>query len=249
MTGNPPHQMILSGGMPRAGSAWFYNLTRDLWIASGGDDIRELRKSYPLETVITETNQNIDNFTLRKSVLILLPFLMGKSFTFKIHFAPMPLGRMMIGLNWIRPTFIYRDPRDALLSAYEYGRRVEKTGRVNAFSYLDTIEKAIDFMTGYMADWEQWMRLAPTAIFRYEDLLTDYENQADRLVAFLDLDPGSPKIHEAVDKNRPRDAAQKTGGHFSKGKIGRFRETLSPAQIALCKERFSPYLERMGYEI
>jgi hypothetical protein len=249
MIGKLPHKMILSAGMPRAGSAWFYHLTRDLWIAAGGDDIRKLQKTYHLETVITETNQNIDNFTLRKSLMILLPYLAGKSFTFKIHFAPLLLGRLMIGLNWIHPTFIYRDPRDALLSAYEYGRRVEKTGRVNAFSYLDTIEKSIDFMTDYMADWEAWMRLANPAIFRYEDLLTDYEAQAESLVAFLDLDPSAPEIRIAVNKNRPKDAAEKTGGHFSKGKIGRFRDALNPEQIALCNSRFTPYLERMGYEI
>jgi hypothetical protein len=249
MTGKLPHQIILSAGMPRAGSAWFYNLTRDCWLAAGGDDIREIRKTYPLESVITETNQNIDNFTLRKTLLILIPFLLGKSFTIKIHFAPMPLGRSLIRLNWIHPTFIYRDPRDALLSAYEYGRRVEKTGRVNAFSHLDTIEKSIDFMSDYMADWETWMRLADPAIFRYEDLLTDYYQQAERLVNFLDLDLQSQKIRNTIEKNKPRDAAQKTGSHFSKGKIGRFRDVLTPEQIALCEERFSPYLEKMGYEL
>ncbi|MDF1519807.1 MAG: sulfotransferase domain-containing protein [Brevefilum sp.] len=249
MTGKLPHKIILSAGMPRAGSAWFYHLTRDLWIAAGGDNIWEIRKTYPLKTVITETNQNIDNFTLRKTLLILLPFLLGKSFTIKIHFAPMPLGRSLIRLKWIRPTFIYRDPRDALLSAYEYGRRVEKTGRPNAFSHLDTFEKSIDFMSDYMTDWETWMRLADPAIFRYEDLLTDYYRQAERLVNFLDLDLQSQNIRKAIEKNKPRDAAQKEGGHFSKGKIGRFRDVLTPEQIALCEERFAPYLEKMGYEL
>jgi len=249
MTGKLSHKMILSAGMPRAGSAWLYHLTRDLWIGAGGDDIRELRDKYPLETVITEKNQNIDNFTLRKTLLILLPFLMGKSFTLKIHFAPMPLGRLLLRMNWIRPTYIYRDPRDALLSAYEYGRRVEKTGRVNAFSHLDTIEKAVDFMTKYMKDWTTWMHLAQPAIFRYEDLLTDYDTQADRLVAFLGLDHEHPKICAAVMKNRPRDAAKKEGGHYNKGRIGRFRNALSEDQIALCNARFSPFLEKMGYEI
>lgn len=249
MIGKLPHQIILSAGMPRAGSAWFYHLTRDLWIAAGGDDIRQLRKPYHLETVITETNQNIDNFTLRKTAIILIPFLMGKSFTIKIHFAPMFLGRLMIGLNWIRPTFIYRDPRDALLSAYEYGRRVEKTGRPNAFSHLDTIEKSIEFMSDYMADWEAWMRLAKPAIFRYEDLLTDYDHQAERLMTYIDLDPQSKKIRKAIEKNKPRDAAQKTGGHFSKGKIGRFREVFTHEQITLCEQCFAPYMEDMGYEL
>lgn len=249
MTGNFGHRILLSAGMPRAGSAWFYNLTLDLWLAAGGDNIRKIRENYKLQTVITEVNHNIDNFTLRKTAHILVPYLAGKSFTLKIHFAPMLLGSWLIKLGVIRPTFIYRDPRDALLSAYEYGRRVEKTGYANAFSHLDSIEKAIDFMHGYMQDWETWCRIAEPDIYRYEDLLTDYDNQAQRLVAFVDLDPGKPAVQEAVLKNRPRQAVHKTGGHFSKGKIGRFRQALTPEQIGLCKDRFGPYLEKMGYEI
>ena len=35
--------MILSVGMPRAGSGWYYNLTQDLVKASGGEDARIIR--------------------------------------------------------------------------------------------------------------------------------------------------------------------------------------------------------------
>jgi len=243
------HRILLSAGMPRAGSAWFYNLTLDLWLAAGRDNIRKIREDHSLQTVITEVNHNIDNFTLRKTARILVPYLAGKSFTLKIHFAPMPLGDWLIKLGVIRPTFIYRDPRDALLSAYEYGRRVEKTGRVNAFSHLDTIEKAIDFMHGYMQDWEKWCRIAGMEVYRYEDLLTDYDLQAERLVAFLGVDPAASRVQEAILKNRPKQATNITGGHFSKGKIGRFREALSAEQIEVCNQRFGPYLETMGYEV
>lgn len=235
--------------MPRAGSAWFYNLTLDLWLAAGGDNIRDIRKAYHLQTVITEMNHNIDNFTLRKTLMILLPYLMGKSFTIKIHFAPMLLGKALINTGVIRPTFIYRDPRDALLSAYEYGRRVEKTNRENAFSYLDTLEKTIAFMHDYMQDWQTWMQIADPYVFRYEDLLNDYDRQAGRLVNFLEVDPQSPDVQAAIARSRPKDAASKDGTHFSKGKIGRFRTIFTPEQIALCEEYFSPYLSEMGYEL
>ncbi len=250
MTGKPAHRIILSGGMPRAGSAWFYSLTKDIWLGAGGDDIAELREKYHLQNVITEVNHNIDNFTAHKTAHILIPYLLGKSFTLKIHFAPMPLGRALIRLGWVRPTYIYRDPRDALLSAYEYGRRiVEKRGRTNAFSFLDTIEKAIHFMHGYCRDWEAWMKLADPCIFRYEDLLSDFDAQAQRLLDFLEVDPDEPGIQAVVEKNRPRAARAKDGGHFSKGRVGRFREVFTPQQLRLSEELFAPYLERMGYEL
>jgi hypothetical protein len=249
MTGKHQHQILLSGGMPRAGSAWFYHLTRDIFLASGGDDIRQIQKDYHLEKVLTEVNQNITQFTPLRTLKILIPYFAGKSFNIKIHPSPSILGRILIKFNWMRTTYIYRDPRDALLSAYEYGRRVEKTGRENAFTYLDTIEKAIHFMHQYMGEWEAWVRIADPYVFRYEDLLNDFDHQVLRLSEFLGVDPELPKIKEAIDGNRTKDAAKKDGGHFSKGKIGRFRQVFTPEQIELCTRLFSPYLVKMGYEV
>lgn len=248
-TGNKRHQIILSGGMPRAGSAWFYHLMREIWLASGGDDIRVIQKQYNLEKVLTEVNQNITQFTPFRTLKVLMPFIAGKSFTIKIHPAPSILGQALLKLNWMRATYIYRDPRDALLSAYEYGRRVEKTGRENAFTYLNTMEKAIQFMYEYMKEWEKWMKISDPYIFRYEDLLSDFDSQVIRLCAFLNINPEAPKIKEAIDLNRPKDAAKKEGVHFSKGKIGRFREVLTPDQITLCNQLFPKYLDKMGYEL
>lgn len=248
MTGKNKHEIILSAGMPRAGSAWFYNLTLDLWLAAGRGNIREYRETYPLKTVITEVNHNIDNFTLRKTALLLIPYLMGKSFTVKIHFAPYPLGKQLIHSGAIRPTFIYRDPRDALLSAYEYGKRRKDAGHPNAFSHLDSIDKAIQFMHDYMRDWVVWMDLADPNIFRYEDLLTDYDHQVERLLAFLNLNEPSDEMIKAIEKSRPKGTSAKAGNHFFKGRIGRYKEAFTDEQLSLCQELFGPYLERMGYE-
>ena len=146
MTGKQRPEIILSAGMPHARSAWIYILTLTLWLATGRVNIREYRESFHLQSVLTEVNHNIDNFTLRKTTYLIIPYLTGKSFTIKIHFAPYPLGTALIHLGVIRPTFIYRDPRDALLSAYEYGKRRKEAGHPNAFSHLDSIDKAIDFL-------------------------------------------------------------------------------------------------------
>ena len=36
--------IILSVGMPRAGSGWDYNLTNDLMLANGAQDARQIRQ-------------------------------------------------------------------------------------------------------------------------------------------------------------------------------------------------------------
>ncbi len=52
-------QMILSVGMPRAGTGWHYNLTQDLVIAAGGVDAKYIRARYGLKRFLTEVNCNL----------------------------------------------------------------------------------------------------------------------------------------------------------------------------------------------
>ena len=56
-------KLILSVGMPRAGSGWYYNLTHDLMVAAGFQDGREIRKRYHLESILSEVNCNVGALT------------------------------------------------------------------------------------------------------------------------------------------------------------------------------------------
>jgi hypothetical protein len=240
--------IFLSVGMPRAGSGWYYNLTNDLALAAGFQDARRIRQRYRLQGILTEVNCNIGALTMRRLVAVLAPSIMGNSFVIKAHAGPTPVARRLIRLGLIRPAYIYRDPRDALLSAMEMGRRARQDGRQNAFSKLVDFESALDFMTTYLNIWEAWMACERALHTRYEDLLLDYDSQARRLVDFLGLDTSQPAIQEVVARYRPA-AAQpdQPGLHFNKGKIGRFRDKLSDQEQAVMQARFGPFLKKMGY--
>ena len=86
-------------------------------------------------------------------------------------------------------------------------------------------------------------------IARYEDLLTDYENEASRLTGFLKLDGSSSGVQKVIENYRPAAAEGQQGLHFFKGKIGRFRDSYSEEQQAILKERMGGYLSQMGYEL
>jgi hypothetical protein len=86
-------------------------------------------------------------------------------------------------------------------------------------------------------------------IARYEDLLTDYEVESAKLADYLKLDRTSPQVAAVVEKYRPGAAEGQQGLHFYKGKIGRFREAYNDEQKAVMREKLSPYLARMGYEL
>lgn len=241
--------IVLSVGMPRAGSGWHYNLIHDLMEAVGYTDARLIREKYRLQGILTEVNCNIGVLSVRRMGMVALPALAGNDFVIKAHAGPSVSSRLLQRFGLLRITYIYRDPRDAMLSAFDYGQRALQKGRPNAFSHLTDFEKSLAFMMDYIRIWEAWMREKDVLIARYEDLLTDYNNEAERLVRFLKLDGDSSKVRGVIEKYRPGAAEGQQGLHFFKGKIGRFRESYSAEQQEILKRQMGGYLSRMGYEL
>ena len=241
--------IILSVGMPRAGSGWHYNLINDLMRTSGAVDARDIRERYRLQAILTEVNNNIGVLSARRLGLVTLPVLVGNTFVIKAHAGPTLSSRTLQSLGLLRVTYIYRDPRDAMLSAFEYGQRGLQRGRPNAFSHLTDFRKSLDFIMEYVRIWDRWMKEKNIFITRYEDLQTNYANEVARMVKFLKLNGDKPEVQKVIeDYHQPVVEGQK-GLHFNKGKIGRFREAYTAEEQAILKEKMSSYLPRMGYEI
>jgi hypothetical protein len=247
----PARKVVLSAGMPRAGSGWYYNLVHDLVVAAGGQDARQIRRRFHLHRVLTEVNCNIGALSLPRLLPVLLPAALGNTFTIKVHSGPTGPANFLMKHGWILATYIYRDPRDALLSAYEFGRRVlQERGRPNAFSRFSTIDLAIDYMVDYMRHWRGWAECPYALVTRYEDLVADYDAQVLRLVCFLGLDRMVSKIEPVIEQYRPgQGSTAQKGLHFSQGRLGRFRQGLSAEQQDRCSRLLGSYLERMGYPV
>lgn len=240
--------IVLSVGMPRAGSGWHYNLVHDLMKTTGCADAREIRERYRLERILTEVNCNIGVLSARRLSLVALPALVGNTFVIKAHAAPTSASHLLQRLGLLRITYIYRDPRDAMLSAYDYGQRALKKGRPNAFSHLTDFQKSLGFIMDYIRIWEKWMKERHVLIARYEDLLTNYDHEVNRLAGFLKLNEKEPDVQGVIDSYRPGAAEGQQGLHFYKGKIGRFREAYSAEEQMILSKKLGPYLQRMGYE-
>ena len=241
--------IILSVGMPRAGSGWHYNLIHDLMKTTGCADAREIRERYRLQGILTEVNCNIGVLSLRRLAMVTIPALAGKTFVIKAHSASTVWSRLLSTMGLLRVSYIYRDPRDAMLSAYDYGQRALAKGRPNAFSHLSDFEESVDFMEDYVHIWEKWRAEKSVLIARYEDLLQEYDAESARLVEFLKLDGSRLEVQKVIEGYRPGQAEGQQGLHFYKGKIGRFRESYSAEQKAVLAERFGPYLQKMEYKI
>ena len=241
--------IVLSVGMPRAGSGWHYNVIHDLMAATGCADARDIREKYRLQKILTEVNCNIGVLSARRLAMVSLPALMGHTFVIKAHAGPSSGSRLLERIGLLRITYIYRDPRDAMLSAFDFGQRALGKGRPNAFSYLTDFQKTLDFMTDYVRIWEKWMVETGPLVARYEDLLLNYDAEVSRLVGFLQLDGSRPEVRAVIEKYRPEKGEGQQGLHFFKGKIGRFREAYSADQQKIMAERFGGALRKMGYAV
>lgn len=241
--------IVLSVGMPRAGSGWHYNLVHDLMKTTGAVETQEIRTRYGLQPILTEVNSNIGVLSARRLALVTVPALLGNTFVIKAHAGPTSASRLLQRLGLLRITYIYRDPRDAMLSAYEYGQRALNKGRPNAFSHLTDFQKSLDFIMDYVRIWEKWIHEKNVLIARYEDLLMNYDHEVTRLVTFLKLQENEPQVQEVIEGYRPEVAEGQQGLHFYKGKIGRFREVYSAEEQAVLNQKLAPYLEQMGYKV
>lgn len=241
--------MILSVGMPRAGSGWYYNLTQDLVIAAGGVDAKIVRSRYGLKGLLTEVNCNLGTLSFYRLLPAIAPLIFEPAYVIKLHAGRRPLADWFIKSGLIKPTFIYRDPRDALLSAYEYGQRMSSQGLTNAFTPLKTIEGAIGFMDFYVLVARGWITHPGTLVVKYESLIGDFDLEATRLLDFLGIKSGDNNIKAIIDQYRPEQKPQKNQGlHFVKGKIGRHQDAFSSDQLVKCERLFGDFLAEYGYD-
>lgn len=242
--------LVISVGMPRAGSGWHYNLIHDLLLAAGHQDARQVRQRYHLQRFLTEVNCNIGTLSARRLLPVFAPSLLGNTFAIKAHAGPTGAFSLLNRLGLVRATYIYRDPRDAMLSAYEHGQRARSSGHQNAFAELESFEDALAFMQQYLDIWEAWLQQSGVLCCRYEELLTDYDRQAVALLAFLRLPQHASEVQAVVERYRPEQSqqAEQRGLHFRQGKIGRFRQKFSVEQQQAANLTFAPFLEKMGYQ-
>lgn len=215
---------------------------------TGCADARDIREKYHLQKTLTEVNCNIGVLSARRLAMVTLPALMGNTYVIKAHAGPTNASRLLSTLGLLRITYIYRDPRDAMLSAFDFGQRALTKGRPNAFSYLNDFEKCVGFMMEYVHIWEKWMAEKNVLTARYEDLLTSYDGESTKLVDYLKLDRSRPEVRTVIEKYRPGEAEGQQGLHFYKGKIGRFREFYNEEQKSILSAKLGMYLGHMGYD-
>jgi hypothetical protein len=244
--------IVLSAGMQKAGSAWFFNMTNDLMQAAGHADIRRLRPRYLLSPIMTRANCNMGTLPAIKLAWVSLPLLFGNSYVVKTHEAPTRTALFMIDRGLMRATYIYRDPRDVAVSLFRHGERIRREGirSDTGFDRLESMEAAIRFASRRIPVWQAWRDSGRALMFRYEDLRAEPAAEVARLLDYLHLPLQQAEVSCVVERywvGEGRRAPGVGGLHFDKGISGRWRKEMTAGEIDLCERLFGDRLVEMGY--
>lgn len=171
-----------------------------------------------------------------------------------------------------RIIYIVRDPRDVLISYYEFQlKRRVITDACSLEEFLPHfMESAIEPKTGSWRDHvASWMATRGGQqnflLLRYEEMLANTQREATKIASFLGLDTNPERIARAVDlssADRMRKLEKEQAGQWSatrktrqdkpfvrKAAAGGWKSTLSDRCVAQIEAAWGDVMRSVGYEL
>lgn len=245
--------IVISAGMRKAGTAWLYNMTNDLLVAAGFTDVRAQSLGFPMRAL--DRGDKCKTPRLDAAAAFRMGWAQRKGLTFpvKTHDAPGRAVRWMLRRDLLRATYVYRDPRDVIVSVLDHATASRKRAFKIDLDDIQDLPDALALVQRELARWEVWMRCPEALAIRYEDLVSDTVKELKRMVHHLNLAVPEGTCETVAARYQRKNYAKKTEKkiinsiHLNKGVPGRFRTAFSPEERARCEHQMRPYLTRMGY--
>lgn len=242
--------LVISAGMQKAGSAYLYNVINDLMTASGKADARTVKSEHRLDDILRWHNNNLAQFRPAHLVKLIRISLEEGSFAVKSHSGPTPMMKLLLKLGLIKVIYVYRDPRDVLVSAIDHGKKLLAAGEDHTFAKMVEFDKALANLRKWVRIWEEYSAMRGVLHVKYEELLTKPRLIADRICSYLRLSVNASDIDQILWKyNKENEEADMTGLHFNKARIGRYKEELTLEQCQKINDSLAVQIPRMGYAL
>lgn len=164
----------------------------------------------------------------------------------------------------IAPLFIYRDPRDQLISSIFYAVDIHKQHAqhdyYSSISMDERIKTAIlgrkvpglEFLPSIRVQYDRilgWLTTPGMLSFQFEDLVNDPRPQLERLLDFLETKNIPIQVDRETALKTILDAIQpEKSPTFRKGKSGGWRDHFSDKHIQIFKDATGDLLIELGYE-
>lgn len=241
--------LVISAGMQKSGSAYIYNLINDILISSGKPDARKVKDKYGLKEVMKWHNNNIGQ--LEKGLLtklVLLSLIEGK-FVVKTHSGPSRFHNLLLRLKLIKTIYVYRDPRDVLLSAQDHGRKIIDDGDDHTFAQMIDFNDAFNNVKIWANIFKSYKKNKSVLLIRYEDMIDAPMVELQNICSYLNVGVSEEILKMILTKyDRKNPNANMTGLHFNKGITYRYRNELTDPQIDRFSSELGIVIEEMGYD-
>jgi hypothetical protein len=244
--------IVISAGMQKAGSGLYFNLTNDLLIAAGMQDVREIKEKHGLEDLLKHYNCNISELVKNNLAPLLSIHESGNSFVVKTHNGPTKFLKKLIKKGVVKVTCIYRDPRDVTLSAMDHGKKIRDKGESHSFVHCTTTAETVPMVKSWLdTSIMEWLKLKDLLCVEYEDLIENPIEELEKLCKFLGIDYSHIDLQSLYAKySRDNlDDSSKNFLHFNVGKTGRYLTAMSKEDLNLCNRHFSKYLKKLDYPV
>lgn len=239
--------IILSAGLQKSGSGLIFNILNDIFFSLGKSNIRDLKKE--LECVI------VDNYNCL--LLDFQPFKIDKfvelhnkglTFVVKTHAFPNNYLKELIDNNGIfKIIYIYRDPRDVILSAIDHCKK-----NINlAFSKCTSVQTTVPILDIWLKSYYEWEKMSKNCVFfiKYEKLICDFEESIAKILDFFNIPLDYVLINTLKNKYLQDNPKNLKGLHYNVGKTERFRQEMTKEEILFCNQYLKKHLTHMNYEI
>jgi hypothetical protein len=241
--------LVLSAGMPKSGSTLFSFYQKNILeytVANNGQRV--------FEEMITDGKINgIGIFVHNLESPDTLKTLLNLSreigpFVVKSHISLSTDLLTLLKQKEILATYIHRDPRDVILSAIDHGTRPADHPAMNSFfRQFDSVENSIPLVKDFCKSGVDWIRSGLCQVFTYHDLMVQPAKEMTRFSEFIHTSPDADIIRELIHTYTVN--AIKGKKQFNTGKLSRFNDEMSLADIHLCNREMAEELKSLGYSL
>lgn len=237
---------ILSNAMGKSASSLLFWYTREIvelaFPENGIQHVREMNKANKFRGVGNFVNPLDDNTVDR---LLAISQEQGP-IVIKSHSSLSPRLVSLISSGEIIATFAFRDPRDMMLSAIDHHLRRKADGFVE-FQGFTNVMDSMDAASWWCEIACRWVESGLATLFRYEDTVSQPLRTIQRIRDTIGVDVDDATLEKIV---RDEEARKTLGrNQFNKGAVTRFRDEMTPEEIAQCAASLGHYITRLGYEI
>ncbi|MES0491817.1 MAG: sulfotransferase domain-containing protein [Leptospirales bacterium] len=244
---------ILCAGMEKSGSRYFYEVLKEIIILKGGMDGQEVAKKYRLGKITDGGRKYLKVMNYKTLIKLCIISLFEGDFVLKTHKEPTRAISFFNRLGLIKIYYTFRDPRDALLSAIDHGKRIIENKKENEQSHVfvkmyKNQDQAAMYTKPWTKTWKKYNDEPHVIMVKYEEIIQD----TDKLITLFErtlrykLDEKTKKsLIMKYSLNKVQSDFLKF--HYNKGISYRYKTEMSSKVRKQCLIEFGDELEQMGY--